>query len=67
MSNNSLNEPFPKRRQRKPRMVEQMHPLTRTRFERLLKKAAQPKKESALKESKTLGSHPSDGCSVVKG
>ena len=37
--------------------------LTKKRFERLLKKAAQPKKESAPKVTETSVAHPSDGCS----
>ena len=39
------------------------HPLTKKKFEHLLRKAAQPlpKKESAPKETETGAAHPSDG------
>ena len=38
-------------------------PLTKKRFESLLKKAAQLRKVSAPKETGTSTVHPSDGCS----
>lgn len=37
------------------------HPLTKKAFERLLKKAAQPRKELAPKEIGTSPARPSDG------
>ncbi len=37
--------------------------LTKKRFEALLKKAAQPKKQSDSKETGTSAAHPSDGYS----
>jgi len=36
-------------------------PLSRKRFESLLKKAAQPKKKSDQSKTRTSESHPSDG------
>jgi hypothetical protein len=37
--------------------------LTKKKFERLLKKAAQPKKQSDSKGTQTSAAHPSDGYS----